>query len=254
MSKPEKKCFVLMPFKSEMKEVYDEVYVPVCKKNDIKCWRVDEISRPGSITRDIVEGILDADIIIADLTEKNANVFYELGIAHSAGNKTIMTAQSRDDVPFDIASYRVIFYSQSIIGCRDLFKKMDEAIRELVTALDRTNNPFQEVIAQRGGLRTHTKTPLVKVVNFVKLSGPLKEFLASKKIIYVEDLRSIDLEEVANRPGFGSSSKEQLCSLLLHLDSYDNAEKVHAFILKNHLDTTSVSYLSDRLQIPNYFR
>src|SRR5688500_223780 len=99
-----KRCFVLMPFADKLREVYDNVYRAVCSELNIECWRVDEVSRPGSITRDIVEGILDADIIIADLTTRNANVFYELGIAHVVGNKTIMTAQSVDDVPFDIGN------------------------------------------------------------------------------------------------------------------------------------------------------
>ena len=57
-----------MPFSEHYREVYQEVYKPVCDKNGLDCWRVDEISRPGSITRDIIEGILDADIVIADLT------------------------------------------------------------------------------------------------------------------------------------------------------------------------------------------
>jgi hypothetical protein len=143
------KCFVLMPFDKKFKEVYLEVYQPVCQANNIVCWRVDEINRPGSITRDIIEGILDADIVIADLTTKNANVFYELGIAHTVGNKTIMTSQSIGDVPFDIGNFRVILYEQTIAGSKELYKKLDLAIKELLKALDRTNNPFQDVVSSR---------------------------------------------------------------------------------------------------------
>src|SRR5579862_7687682 len=205
MKQLEKKCFVLMPFKTELREVYTEVYVPVCEKNSLKCWRVDEISKPGSITKDIVEGILDADVIIADLTGKNANVFYELGIAHSTGNKTIMTAQSTDDVPFDIASYRVIFYSQSIGGCKDLTKKLDIAIKELLAALDRTNNPFQEVLATRSGLRAKGKTPLVKALNLARLVK-LKDFFTKKGIVYLEDLPRLNLEELIDSSELGKTS------------------------------------------------
>lgn len=218
-----------------MKEVYDEIYVRVCKKNDIKCWRVDEISRPGSITRDIVEGILDADIIIADLTDKNPNVFYELGIAHSAGNKTIMTAQSHSDVPFDIASYRVIFYTQTIKGSQELFKKLDEAINGLLTVLDRTNNPFQEAIVSRGGLRIHGKTPLFKVIDVGHLTPKVREFFTAKRIIYLEDVRTIKLEELEKIPAFGEYSKAQICRLLVKFDLYDDAAKLHDFILKHKL-------------------
>lgn len=148
-SKAKRRCFVLMPFSAKYQEVYKQVYHPVCEANGVECWRVDEIARPGLITKDIVEGIIEADIVLADLTSKNANVFYELGIAHCVGNKTIMTSQSKDDVPFDIASNRVIFYEQSISGSKDLTKKLDAAIKELLKSLDQTNNPVQEVLSSR---------------------------------------------------------------------------------------------------------
>jgi hypothetical protein len=151
-----------MPFAAKYQEVYNQVYRPVCEANNVECWRVDEIARPGSITKDIVEGIIEADIVLADLTSKNANVFYELGIAHCVGNKTIMTSQSNEDVPFDIASYRVIFYEQSINGSKELTGKLDAAIKELLKSLDQTNNPVQEVLSSRlaiGVKRLQEQTP-----------------------------------------------------------------------------------------------
>ena len=79
-----------------------------------------------------MDGIIDADIIIADLTSKNPNVFYELGIAHSIGNKTVMTCQKEEKLPFDIANYRVIFYEQSIQGVKELAISLDKSIKELI--------------------------------------------------------------------------------------------------------------------------
>lgn len=73
--KSNKKCFVLMPFEEKYREIYTEVYKVVCAKNGIDCWRVDEVNKPGSITRDIINGIIKSDIIIADLTARNPNVF-----------------------------------------------------------------------------------------------------------------------------------------------------------------------------------
>ena len=234
----EKKCFVLMPFQDRLKEIYTDVYVPVCLSNNIHCWRVDEIARPGSISRDIIEGILDADIIIADLTIKNANVFYELGIAHATGNKTIMTAQSNDDVPFDIANYRVIFYEHSLNGCKELSRKLDLAIKELIAALDRTNNPFQEVLAARGGIRVKQRTPLIKLVNITKLTKPLRDLLQEYGIIYAEDLQKIDLASLAKRPGFGNDSLSQLCVILLRYDLHPNSEELHRLIIEHRIDTS----------------
>jgi hypothetical protein len=228
-----KKCFVLMPFDESFREVYTDVYKAVCTEHHIDCWRVDEISRPGSITRDIVEGILDADIVIADLTSKNPNVFYELGIAHSVGNKTIMTAQSINDVPFDVANYRVILYQQSIAGARELKRKLGEAIRELLKALDQTNNPLQEAMSRRSALGKHRKTPLVKYVDVNSLPKRMRDWLQENGISYAEDVNNIDLEALANTEGLGQTSLGKFLSQVLQHDLYDDAEKLQAVVLKH---------------------
>jgi hypothetical protein len=201
---------------------------------------VDEIARPGSISRDIIEGILDSDIVIADLTTRNANVFYELGIAHSTSNKTIMTSQSLDDVPFDIANYRVIIYEHSITGCRELSQKLDKAIKELLIALDRTNNPFQEVISSRSPIRLkdNTKTPLAKLIDFSDLPPTVREFFQTNKIIYLSDLNRENLEALAQTRGIGRKALSLLCRQIIQNDFYDDLEFLHEFILKYGLDAT----------------
>lgn len=228
-----KKCFVLMPFDETYREVYTDVYKTVCAEHNIECWRVDEISRPGSITRDIVEGILDADIVIADLTSRNPNVFYELGIAHSIGNKTIMTAQSISDVPFDIANYRVILYEQSISGAKELRKKLGEAITELLKALDQTNNPLQEAMSRRSALGKPRKTPLVKYVDVNHLPKQMRDWLQKNGINYAEDVNRIDLEELANTEGIGKTSLGKFLSQVLQHDLYDDAEKLQSVVLRH---------------------
>jgi len=236
-----KKCFVLMPFKERLKEIYTEVYKPVCSENGIDCWRVDEIARPGSITRDIVEGILDADIIIADLTTKNQNVFYELGIAHSTSNKTIMTAQSKEDVPFDIAAYRVIFYEHTLKGCKNLSKALDLAIKELLAALNRTSNPFQEAVASRGGFRVKGRTPIVNEIPFSALSNPLRNLFNEAKIIYVEEIKQFDLDELLTVEGFGKQSMAQLCTIISKYELYDDIKIFHNFVVENKINIHSNS-------------
>jgi hypothetical protein len=235
-NKSKKKCFVLMPFEDKLKEIYTEVYKTTCSENDIDCWRVDEISRPGSITRDIVEGILDAEIIIADLTAKNPNVFYELGIAHSTGNKTIMTAQSKEDVPFDIAAYRVIFYEHTLTGCKRLKEQLDLAIKELLAALNRTSNPFQEVIASRGGFRVKGRTPIINEIPYTSLSMALKNLFEKESILYLEDLKRLNLTELSKIEGFGKASMAQLCTIISKYELYDNVKQFHNFVIKNKIN------------------
>lgn len=232
-----KNCFVIMPFAENYLEVYKEVYKPVCKANGLDCWRVDEISKPGSITRDIIEGLIEADIVIADLTSKNPNVFYELGIAHSVGNKTIMTAQSTDDIPFDIGNYRVIVYEQSITGSKKLYANLERAIQDLLKAFDQTNNPFQEVAAGKLKLGQKRKVPISKYIDFAALPWQSRDYLKENNILYVEDLKRLNLEEMANTRGIGKESLRIFVTQLLESDIYEDSEILQNFIFKHNLRT-----------------
>jgi hypothetical protein len=226
-----------MPFAEQYREVYDEVYKPVCALAGIDCWRVDELARPGSITRDIVEGILDADVVIADLTSKNPNVFYELGIAHSVGNKTIMTSQSMSDVPFDIANYRVLIYEQSITGSKKLAGELERAIQELLAALDRTNNPLQEVLAHRSPIRLRKKAPLAKYLDLAGLPGRMRQWLVDHDVTYAEDVAQIDLRALAEEPGLGKVALGKFFAAILEHDLHPDAQALQEVIFRYGIKT-----------------
>jgi hypothetical protein len=82
--------------------------------------RADEHTSPSLITRDIIEMLCRCACVIADLTGGNPNVFYELGVAHAMGDKTIMIAQDVDRLPFDLRNYRVLPYSSDRAGLLQL--------------------------------------------------------------------------------------------------------------------------------------
>jgi nucleoside 2-deoxyribosyltransferase len=78
--------------------------------------RIDEKAGPGVIFRDIQRELEQAEIIIAEITPANPNVFYELGYAHALGKPTILLARRGAELPFDIQSFRVVFYDDTIGG------------------------------------------------------------------------------------------------------------------------------------------
>ena len=75
-----------------------------------KVVRADEESAPDSITAQVVGRIVESDLIVADLTDHNPNVFYELAVAHGYGKNVIHLLQKGQNVPFDVVDQRVIFY------------------------------------------------------------------------------------------------------------------------------------------------
>jgi hypothetical protein len=103
-------CFVMMPFGTWMDTYYREIFVPAIRDAGMEPVRADELFSTGSVIEQIWEQITRAKVLLADLTGKNANVFYELGLAHAANKPVVFTTGSLDDVPFDLRHLRVAVY------------------------------------------------------------------------------------------------------------------------------------------------
>lgn len=134
-------CFVLMPFEEEndMQIVYkDHVKSVVENKCALRCERADDIYGVSGIMQSVWESINKAKIIVADLTNRNPNVFYELGIAHTLGKPVVMITQSMDYVPFDLRHLKCIVYEYK-----------PKSIKKFETALEKT---ISSVLASEQGI------------------------------------------------------------------------------------------------------
>lgn len=107
------KCFVIMPFGGWFDKYYFEIYVPAIEAAGFESKRADDLYRPGNIVNDIWNYTKEAKVILADLTNKNPNVFYELGLAHAITKPAVLITATMDDVPFDLRSLRVIEYDKN---------------------------------------------------------------------------------------------------------------------------------------------
>src|SRR5688500_5844028 len=103
--------FVLMPFKQELDVVYTDLIKGPLEQEGFTVLRADELSNQQSIIKDIVRSIAGANLIVAEVTDLNANVMYELGIAHGLRKATVLLTQDVAALPFDLRSYRVIPYT-----------------------------------------------------------------------------------------------------------------------------------------------
>ena len=122
------RLFVAMQYGEPFDEFYRHVIRPQAEKQ-FQVVRMDEKTGPGVIFQDMQREIEQADIFIAEITPANLNVFYELGYAHALKKPTILLAQRGGTLPFDISSFRVVFYDDTIGGKtrieQDLAKHLD---------------------------------------------------------------------------------------------------------------------------------
>lgn len=103
-------CFVIMPFGSVFNSEYNNIIRPAIEMAGLKCIRGDEIYSKPQVTADIWKALRSSRIVIAELSGKNINVFYELGLAHAIGKPTIIITRNEKDVPFDLKALRYLYY------------------------------------------------------------------------------------------------------------------------------------------------
>ncbi len=107
-------AFVLMPFASEFDDIYKLGIQAAAIESEVVAERVDEQIYSESMLERIYRQIDAADFIIADLTGKNPNVFYEIGYAHAKGKPCTLLTQRTEDIPFDLKHHRHLVYEGKI--------------------------------------------------------------------------------------------------------------------------------------------
>lgn len=130
-------CFVLMPFADthDLQDVYENYVKRIAEERcGLRCERADDIHDVSGIMQSVWESINRARFVIADLTDRNPNVFYELGIAHTLGKPVIMLAQSMDHVPFDLRHLRCIVYDFKPGRIEKFEKMLEKTIRTVMAA------------------------------------------------------------------------------------------------------------------------
>ena len=137
-------CFVMMPFAPPVGTYYSSVYEPAIRKAGLNPIRADaEIFGTGKIIDQIWTGIRNARVLVAELTGRNPNVLYELGIAHALHMPVVLVSSNEGDVPFDVRHVRVIYYD-----VMDPFwgsKLIDKVAENILSAL---KNPNEAILFQ----------------------------------------------------------------------------------------------------------
>lgn len=188
---PNQVCFVIMPFGGWLDDYYQSIYCPAIEAAGLLPHRADDLFRPSTIVNDIWAYTKRAKLLIADLTGKNPNVFYELGLAHALTKPAILVAESMEDIPFDLRALRVILFDKNAPNWGAILQeKIERALKEVLAA------PAEAVLPAFLDVRSETPKP--------KVSQEQKEFIEIKQELELlrRELRS---RSGAHRSGRSSS-------------------------------------------------
>jgi len=127
INQKEKSVFVIMPFSQELNDIYKLGIKETLVGLGYDCYRADEILHKRNIMcRGICKPMQEASLIIADMTNKNTNVFFELGLAYGFEKEVLLLSRSLDDIPFDLRGIQSIVYD-SISVLREEIKRFFES-------------------------------------------------------------------------------------------------------------------------------
>jgi len=171
-----KKCFVIMPFSdtrscTEQKwtEIFEYIIKPAVGESRLgyECER--SVAERENIIKGILEGLNKANVVIADLTDNNPNVFYELGVRHTLANRTILIAQGKEHIPFDLRPYPVAFYGESPAKISAFKSDIKKKLKDIERNPERSDNPVADFLRERNIelLSFEKKVNLAKLTAFI---------------------------------------------------------------------------------------
>ena len=133
LNRPDPHLVALMsPFADSFTPVRD-VIASMANSKGMRCERADDIWENDTIIQDVIDLICRAKVVICDCTAKNPNVFYEAGVAHTAGKQVILISQSMDDIPFDLRHLRVLKYLNNTEGRQTLADGLSSRLDTLLS-------------------------------------------------------------------------------------------------------------------------
>lgn len=126
-------CFVIMPFSPTYQTLYKRIIKPAVEDSGLECVRADEVFSKPQITYEIWNQVRACRLVLAELTGKNPNVLYELGLAHAIGKPSIIITRHKDDVPFDLRALRYLYYdTNDPFWGENLRQQITEMIRSVI--------------------------------------------------------------------------------------------------------------------------
>lgn len=176
-------CFVIMPISDQAEYepnhftlVYQDIIIPAIEKAGMTPVRADETKNTNLIQLDIIRKVIESDIAICDMSSKNPNVFYELGMRQAFDKPTVLMIDDNTTPPFDVSSLRYVNYKKGL-----KYRDVNDAINNLAQTLKDTYDKKDD------------KTEVNSLIRLMGLTIPAK---LSNDNITAEDRTAIQLSEI----------------------------------------------------------
>ena len=161
--------FLITPLSPDYKDI-DEAVMQSLSETENRITKVDRISHANSVTQDMLDQIKYSDLIIADISDKNPNVMYQVGFAQSLGKPILPISRKGEPLPFDIASVRILIYERS-----RLFETLIKPLRNFLA-----HNNLEAFIQKE--IKLHNEEKETKRTVFVSYSHADLQYLDRLKI------------------------------------------------------------------------
>ena len=126
------RCSFLCPFSEPFNSIYKNHVKITVESQNHTIFRVDEIFGEDPILDKIWYYICSSELVLVDVTGRNPNVMYVLGMAHTIGKPILIISQRIEDVPFDMRHYQYIIYEYTERGCKELEEKIIGMLKSLI--------------------------------------------------------------------------------------------------------------------------
>ena len=257
------KCFIITPIgddtdpiRRHIEGIIDAALRPALEdKYDLVV--AHRISEPGSITKQIITEIYSAKLVVANLTNRNPNVMYELALRHSLGKPVIMIAEKGTPLPSDIVMERTIFYQNDARGVIELRESIAAAEKEI--DYDKTESPIynvlhdvlkdrqiiefsesQSISQEDDGNATVLKYILQKLTNLedaVQTSRPLMQNAESRRCLdgvvfafsYVKSTQPYQVDKLLMRLQRVPQIEQEISAVNVHI--YEEEKKIWVYTM-----------------------
>ena len=231
-----KKCFIITPIGKENSDVFrrakgviESVIKPILEGYGFKDIKPSyEINTSGMITTQIINRIIEDDLVIANLTDNNPNVMYELCLRHIVAKPIIHICENGSSLPFDIKDNRTIFYKNDMLGVEELKATISSFLDEIDYDKQYMDNPiyvaykYGQLLQETQGTDTHRVIELL-----LNMSNQLTEIRNSSSQAYHPYGIMADIREKAEKELKATHDTELVRDVLsINKDEIENLLKM----------------------------